>query len=80
MSIDLQALKAKAVEAMESPNKTRVVVGMATCGISAGARPVYETLKKEVEDRKLENVNPVITGCIGMCIRSEEHTSESSHL
>ena len=68
MSIDLQALKAKAVEAMESPDKTRVVVGMATCGISAGARPVYETLKKEVEDRKLENVNPVITGCIGMCI------------
>ena len=67
-SIDLKALKAKALEAMESPNTTRVVVGMATCGISAGARPVLETLQKECAARKLDNVKPCLTGCIGMCI------------
>ncbi len=67
-SIDLKALKAAALDAMESPNTTRIVVGMATCGISAGARPVLETLKKECEERKLDNVKPCLTGCIGMCI------------
>ena len=37
----------------EHATDTRVVVGMATCGIASGARPVLNTLVKEVEDRKL---------------------------
>ncbi|MDO4552894.1 MAG: NADH-quinone oxidoreductase subunit NuoF [Bacillota bacterium] len=40
---------------------------MATCGISAGARPVYETLKKEVEARGLKDIQVALTGCVGMC-------------
>lgn len=46
---------------------TRVAVGMATCGLSAGARPVYDALLDEVAARGLENVEVVHTGCLGMC-------------
>ncbi len=46
---------------------TRIVVGMATCGIAAGARPVLSRLADEVVSRKLNGVAVVQTGCIGMC-------------
>ena len=45
----------------------RVVVGMATCGIAAGARPVLEALVNEVGRRQLKNVIVTQTGCIGVC-------------
>ena len=48
-------------------NEIRIVVGTATCGISAGAKPVFDTLIKEVEEKRLNNVQVVQTGCIGMC-------------
>ena len=48
-------------------NETRVVVGMATCGIAAGARPVLDALLDEAEKRHLHNVSISQTGCIGMC-------------
>ena len=51
----------------EHADNTRVVVGMATCGIASGARPVLNTLVKEVEDRNLEHVIVTQTGCIGLC-------------
>lgn len=51
----------------EHVDDTRVVVGMATCGIASGARPVLNLLVKEVEDRKLEHVTVTQTGCIGLC-------------
>ena len=51
----------------EHADDTRVVVGMATCGIAIGARPVLNLLVKEVEDRKLEHVTVTQTGCIGLC-------------
>lgn len=47
--------------------ETRVVVGMATCGIAAGARPVFNALTDEVANRNLKNVRVTRTGCIGMC-------------
>ena len=45
----------------------RVVVGMATCGIAAGARPVLNAFVEEVAKRKLLDVTVAQTGCIGMC-------------
>ncbi len=45
----------------------RVVVGMATCGIAAGARPVLKALTEEIEKRNVRNVSVTQTGCIGMC-------------
>jgi NADP-reducing hydrogenase subunit HndB len=47
--------------------RTRVVVGMATCGIASGARPVLAALSKAVEEKKLENIAVTQTGCIGLC-------------
>ncbi|WP_430884200.1 (2Fe-2S) ferredoxin domain-containing protein [Fusibacter sp. JL216-2] len=46
---------------------TRIVVGMATCGISAGARPVMSALMDETGKRQLNDVEVTQTGCIGVC-------------
>ena len=46
---------------------TRIVVGMATCGIAAGARPVMLACLDEVSKRGLLEVTVAQTGCIGMC-------------
>lgn len=46
---------------------TRIVVGMATCGIAAGARPVLLTIMDEVNNNELSDVIVAQTGCIGVC-------------
>ena len=46
---------------------TRVVVGMATCGIAAGARPVMLAFVDEISKRQLTHVTVSQTGCVGMC-------------
>lgn len=46
---------------------TRVVVGMATCGIAAGARPVLLSIMDEVSNKGLSDVIVAQTGCIGVC-------------
>ena len=45
----------------------RVVVGLATCGIAAGARPVMAAFVEEINKRRLTNVTVSQTGCIGLC-------------
>ena len=45
----------------------RIVVGMATCGIAAGARPVLNAFVEEVAKRNIQHVVVSQTGCIGMC-------------
>lgn len=45
----------------------RVVVGMATCGIAAGARPVMTAFIEELNKRNLRDVTVTMTGCIGVC-------------
>ena len=47
--------------------QTRVVVGMATCGIAAGARPVLNKFAELVQEKGLKDVMVTQTGCIGMC-------------
>lgn len=67
---ELRKLREESVKNMEMRNtdkEIRVVVGMATCGIAAGARPVINTFVEEVAKRNLKNVEVVQTGCIGMC-------------
>lgn len=51
----------------DNSNKIRVVVGMATCGIAAGARPVLAAFTEEIAKRGLHNVAVTQTGCIGIC-------------
>ena len=68
---DLQAIRAKTLENInmrrEGDNAARVVVGMATCGIAAGARPVMLKFLEEIKERDLQHVTVSQTGCIGMC-------------
>ena len=51
----------------ESADQTRVVVGMATCGIASGARPVLTALSDAVQTKGLTNISVIQTGCIGLC-------------
>ena len=48
-------------------SKIRVVVGMATCGIASGARPVLNAFVDEIAKRDVKGVSVQQTGCIGMC-------------
>lgn len=45
----------------------RIIVGMATCGIAAGARPVLTTIMEEINKLDLKDVTVAQTGCIGAC-------------
>ena len=51
----------------DNSTATRVVVGMATCGIAAGAKPVLTALVDEIARRNLSHVTVSQTGCIGIC-------------
>ena len=69
---ELLAIKEKAqaqIAARDAEGKDgiRVVVGMATCGIAAGARPVLKALTDEIAKRNVKHVSVTQTGCIGMC-------------
>ena len=68
---DLEAIRQKTLERVayrkEADNDTRVVVGMATCGIAAGARPVMLAFMDEIQKRNLQSITVSQTGCIGMC-------------
>jgi NADP-reducing hydrogenase subunit HndB len=46
--------------------ETRIIIGMGTCGIAAGARDVMEVFLKELSDRKIE-AHLETVGCVGMC-------------
>lgn len=61
------AAKAQMTTRDDSSEVTRIVVGMATCGIAAGARPVMNKFVDEIAKRNLKNVTVAQTGCIGMC-------------
>lgn len=45
----------------------RIVVGMATCGIAAGAKPVYDAIKDEIINQSIDDIEIAQTGCIGIC-------------
>ena len=69
---DIKAIREKMQSKIEATKtlinyESFIVVGMATCGISAGARPVFNTRVDEVSKRALRNVNVSRTGCLGMC-------------
>lgn len=68
---ELQAIKEKMqnkVALRDGSGEMRVVVGMATCGIAAGARPVLSTFVEEINNSGLAGkVTVSQTGCIGLC-------------
>lgn len=68
---ELMAIKAKMqdkVAVRTSSGDIRIVVGMATCGIAAGARPVLNAFVEGISEAGLsDKVTVSQTGCIGIC-------------
>ena len=68
---ELAAIRAKMIDQVNMRKDdnidTRIVVGMATCGIAAGARPVMLGFIEELKKRGIDNVTVAQTGCVGMC-------------
>ena len=68
---DLEEVREKALSNLnikkEREEGTRIVVGMATCGIAAGARPVLNEFEEQVQNSGLKDVAVLQTGCIGAC-------------
>ena len=68
---ELQAIRNRMIEQVNMRKDdnidTRIVVGMATCGIAAGARPVMLGFIEELKKRGIDNVTVAQTGCVGMC-------------
>jgi len=66
---ELKQLREKLQQEMSARNsegKPKIIVGMGTCGIAAGAREVLQAIINEIERRNLD-VIITQTGCIGMC-------------
>jgi NADP-reducing hydrogenase subunit HndB len=67
---ELRKIREKTLEKLNnrsSEHDYRIVIGMATCGISAGARDTLLELMRKIEDRGLSNVAVSQTGCMGLC-------------
>ena len=60
--------KAGAIRREQVANRSaRLIVGTATCGVSAGANDVVETLEQEIQARGVPNAIVTETGCSGRC-------------
>ena len=68
---ELLAIKAKMqdkIAVRKGTGETRIVVGMATCGIAAGARPVLNAFVEAISAAGLsDSITVTQTGCIGIC-------------
>jgi len=66
---ELRDVKNKALQDMsvKTENGKRIVVGMATCGIAAGATQVMDAFSEAIAAKNIKDVTVVITGCIGVC-------------
>lgn len=67
---ELEAIRKKTLDQIKmrtNKDGMRIVVGMATCGIAAGARPVMNAFVDEIGKRNISDVSVTMTGCIGVC-------------
>ncbi len=67
---ELQKIRAEALKEilLRTQTGTRIIVGMGTCGIAAGAREVMRAILKELQARKIE-AHVETVGCVGMCAK-----------
>ncbi len=69
---ELDQIREKALEmtrVRQGQGLVKIVVGMGTCGIAAGAREVMAALLDELKSRNLTSVTVSQTGCVGLCDR-----------
>ncbi|MCF7930233.1 MAG: (2Fe-2S) ferredoxin domain-containing protein [Acholeplasmataceae bacterium] len=67
---ELKKLRDKSLDQMMMrgiKNSFRIQVGLGTCGIASGAKPILSVFLSEVEEKKLENVSVTQVGCMGEC-------------
>lgn len=67
---DIEKIRIKSLQKVNEGKyrkNTRIVVGMGTCGIAAGAVPIYDAIEEEIKNLALENVILEKTGCVGAC-------------
>ncbi|MCR4436396.1 MAG: (2Fe-2S) ferredoxin domain-containing protein [Clostridiales bacterium] len=67
---ELEEIRKRTLEKIKpgtNSNRLRILVGMATCGIAAGARPVMNAFIEELKKRNISDVTVTMTGCIGAC-------------
>lgn len=67
---ELDTIRVKTRDKMkmkQNKDALRIVVGMATCGIAAGAKPVMKAFAEELKKRNLNNIELTMAGCIGVC-------------
>lgn len=67
---DLEKVRREAQERMrirDGEGPTRIVIGMGTCGIAAGARETMSAIMDELAKRNLTDVTVTQTGCAGLC-------------
>jgi len=63
---ELREKSLKSIQTRFAENKPRIIIGMGTCGIAAGARKVLNSIMEEINEKNLDIVITQ-TGCIGMC-------------
>jgi len=64
---EIRAKAKKDISARTEAGSRKIVVGMATCGIAAGARPVMNALVEEIRLRNIQDVAVTITNYIKIC-------------
>lgn len=67
---DLKRVREEALQKRKiqtESGKTRVIVGMGTCGIAAGARDTMKAILETIEKDNLQDITVTQTGCIGLC-------------
>lgn len=63
--LDLEKIRRQTSTRLDG--RTRIVVGLGTCGQAAGAQQVYEAIRHELDARQLTDVVLEATGCVGIC-------------
>jgi tRNA A37 methylthiotransferase MiaB len=68
---ELKAIREKLKSNMnvrsEEEGVTKVIIGMATCGIAAGARTTFNAMSEKAAELGIENIKFVTAGCMGSC-------------
>ena len=68
---ELKTIKEKIHQKNSNPVENenyKIIVGMATCSIASGSRPVLNELIKQIEEHELNNISISHAGCIGNCV------------
>ena len=65
---DLKAIREQAQRDLKlrTETGTRIIIGMGTCGIAAGARETMHAVLEELNKRHID-AHVTTVGCIGMC-------------